>query len=154
MRYRAAATCSVVRRAPSSLASLCTVSQLELSLGTRRLLRSSLNYASCLGVRMMSSASQTDGDGSNVDADEVLSVSKLQAGMPLVGDTSKQAGLEELIRGRVRYARRCKGCGSWLHSNDPNEHGYVPPGIPDDFSASGRKKSKERTKRYTSRLGA
>lgn len=37
-------------------------------------------------------------------------------------------------------ARRCHGCGAWLHSKDPEEHGYVPLEARDRFSLTGRRK--------------
>eukprot|EP00439_Symbiodinium_sp_Y106_P060476 s1975_g8.t4 len=70
---------------------------------------------------------------------------KLPAGA-VVGDVTKEAGMEELLRqsrgggGGLRIHKRCHGCGAWLHSNDPEEHGYVPEEAREKFSLTGRRK--------------
>jgi len=67
---------------------------------------------------------------------------KLPAGA-VVGDVTKEAGMEELLRqsrgggGGLRIHKRCHGCGAWLHSNDPEEHGYVPEEAREKFSLTG-----------------
>eukprot|EP00434_Breviolum_minutum_P004935 symbB.v1.2.004352.t1/scaffold240.1/size264318/8 len=91
-------------------------------------------------ARLMSSTSGTKGELPEVQEVE------LPAGAPPVGDVSKEAGMEELLRaargggGGVRVSRRCHGCGAWLHSNNPEEHGYVPEETRDKFSLTGRRK--------------
>ncbi|CAE7801285.1 yqeH [Symbiodinium sp. CCMP2456] len=70
---------------------------------------------------------------------------KVPAGA-VVGDVTKEAGMEELLRasrgggGGLRIHKRCHGCGAWLHSNDPEEHGYVPEEAREKFSLTGRRK--------------
>lgn len=94
-------------------------------------------------MRPMSSISGSDGrEGEDSEVHEV----EVPAGALLVGDVSKEAGMEELLRaargggGGVRVARRCHGCGAWLHSNNPEEHGYVPEEAREKFSLTGRRK--------------
>ncbi|CAK9035280.1 unnamed protein product [Durusdinium trenchii] len=82
----------------------------------------------------------------SVHSEFVMESIELPAGAPPVGDVSKEAGMEELLRaargggGGVRVSRRCNGCGAWLHSNNPDEHGYVPEEAREKFSLTGRKK--------------
>eukprot|EP00927_Polykrikos_kofoidii_P060698 TRINITY_DN55623_c0_g1_i1.p1 TRINITY_DN55623_c0_g1~~TRINITY_DN55623_c0_g1_i1.p1 ORF type:complete len:793 (-),score=99.86 TRINITY_DN55623_c0_g1_i1:69-2447(-) len=97
-----------------------------------------------------SSASAFASDGTNVAADNAANaggddaiIVDLPAGAPQPGDLSTTGGLEELIRGSaygLKVAKRCAGCGSWLHSNAENEHGYIPLEAREKFSPSGRKK--------------
>mmetsp|Transcript_140658 Transcript_140658/g.448564 ORF Transcript_140658/g.448564 Transcript_140658/m.448564 type:complete len:620 (+) Transcript_140658:76-1935(+) len=71
------------------------------------------------------------------------------AGAP-PGDLEKPGGLEEFMRGvgegksRAKASgSRCSGCGAWLHSDDPQEHGFVPPDAHSKFTSTGRKKTRK-----------
>lgn len=62
---------------------------------------------------------------------------------PLTG----AVGADERLRGSVGGdAKRCAGCGAWLHSDDPEEHGYVPKEAREQFADSGRRKTKKEPK--------
>jgi len=75
---------------------------------------------------------------------DLITTSGLPPGLAPPGDPSKAAGVEEIIRGvRTWDAKRCAGCGAWLQSDDPAAQGFIPAGAREQFSVSGRKKTRK-----------